>query len=43
MRNESTKVGSEKDSDVVLLFYIAMHDQTIYLIWPDEVGQRISI
>ena len=30
MRNESTMVNSKK-SDLVLLFYIEMHDLTIYL------------
>ena len=27
-----------KESDIVLLFYIATHDQTIYLIWPGPCG-----
>ena len=34
MGNESTIVNSKKDPDIVLLFIIAMHDPTIYLIWP---------
>ena len=33
----------QKESDIVLLFYIAIHDPTIYLIWPDHVVRRISI
>ena len=35
MRNESSMVNSKKKEDpvIVLLFNIAMHDQTIYLIW----------
>ena len=43
MGNESTMVNSKKESDVVFLFYIEIHDQTIYLILPDHVVQRISI
>ena len=29
-----TMVNSKNNSDIVLLFYIAMQDLTIYLIWP---------
>ena len=32
MRNKSTMVNGIKDSDIVLLFYIAMINPTIYLI-----------
>ena len=35
-RNESTMVNSKKKLDVVLFFYIAMHDPTIYLIWSNR-------
>ena len=31
MRSKSTMVDSKNKSDIVLLFYIAMHDLTIYL------------
>ena len=37
MRNESTMVNSRKKSYLVLLFYIAMHDPTIYLFVRHEL------
>ena len=33
----------QKDSDIVYLFYIEIHDPAIYLIWRDHVVQRILI
>ena len=41
MRNESTIGNSEKFSDIVLLFIIAMHDPTIYLIWPSRSTSNV--
>ena len=31
IRNESTMVNIKKNSDLVLLFYIAMHDPAFYI------------
>ena len=39
----SKKTKQNKNSDLVLLFYMAIHDQTIYLILPDRVEKHLSI
>ena len=41
MRNESTIVNSKKIQIFVLLFIIAMHDPTIYLIWPSRSTSNV--
>ena len=43
VRDESTMVNNKKDSDIVLMFYIAMHFPAIYLILSDHVVHRLSI
>ena len=37
MKNESTMAKIKTDSEIVLLFYIEMHDPTIFLILPDHM------
>ena len=35
------QLSIEKDPDIVLLFIIAMHDPTIYLIWPPRSTSNV--